>query len=89
MSSSPVLLSESEVETRVGVLGPGGSWRPPDCTPRHTVAIVIPYRDRWEQLMTLLYTLHPLLQRQQLQYRIFVVEQVNMDSVLNEIFFAV
>ncbi|XP_046668811.1 beta-1,4-N-acetylgalactosaminyltransferase bre-4-like [Homalodisca vitripennis] len=80
VSSSPIRLGERAVETHVGVLGPGGSWRPPDCTPRHTVAVVIPYRDRWEQLLTLLYYLHPLLQRQQLQYRVFVVEQTGNDT---------
>lgn len=77
MSSAPTSLSEAEVEVRVGGLYPGGAWRPPDCTPRHVVALVIPYRDRWQQLLTLLHHLHPLLQRQQLQYRVFVVEQVN------------
>lgn len=56
---------------------PGGEWRPATCTARHKVAIIIPYRDRLVHLVTLLAHLHPVLQRQQLDYRVFVVEQVS------------
>ncbi|KAK2186027.1 hypothetical protein NP493_216g03032 [Ridgeia piscesae] len=42
-----------------------------------SVAVIIPYRDREDHLILLLSQLHPVLQRQQLDYRIFVVEQVN------------
>lgn len=49
---------------------------PQGCSPRHAVAIIIPYRDREKQLATLLTYLPPILDRQQLSYRIFVVEQV-------------
>ena len=41
-------------------------------------AIIIPYRNRFKQLMIFLRHLHPFLQRQQLMYRIIVVEQVFM-----------
>ncbi|GAB6027923.1 hypothetical protein CHUAL_002137 [Chamberlinius hualienensis] len=54
---------------------PGGRWRPKECDARHRVAIIIPYRDRKEHVNMLLAHLHPILQRQQLDYRIFVVEQ--------------
>ena len=54
----------------------GGSCRPTDCRTRWPkVAIVVPYRDRALQLTAFLYHIHPILQRQQLDYRIFVVEQ--------------
>lgn len=53
---------------------------PLPCVARHKVAIVIPYRDREEHLVTLLNTLHPLLQRQQIQYRVYVVEQFGNDT---------
>lgn len=55
---------------------PGGVFRPPDCTARHRVAIVIPYRNREEHLKLLLRNLHPILARQQLDYGIFVIDQV-------------
>ncbi|XP_029635517.2 beta-1,4-N-acetylgalactosaminyltransferase bre-4 [Octopus sinensis] len=53
----------------------GGSWKPAHCISRHRVAIIIPYRDRHQHLLTLLYHLLPMLRRQQLDFRIFVVEQ--------------
>lgn len=64
----------AELETKWGLL-PGGRWSPPFCNSRHFVAIVIPYRDRSEHLDLFLQHMHPFLQRQQLQYGIFVVEQ--------------
>lgn len=55
---------------------PGGLYTPPDCIARERVAIIIPFRDREEHLRILLHNLHPMLQRQQLDYGIYVVEQV-------------
>ena len=66
---SHILQNNSEVQL-------GGYWRPKDCYARDRVAIVIPFRDRQAHLSILLKYLHPLLQRQQIEYRIFVVEQV-------------
>merc|ERR1712223_92702 len=53
----------------------GGASAPKDCMARQKVAIIVPYRDRKEHLDIFLYHLHPILQRQQLDYRIFVIEQ--------------
>lgn len=55
------------------LVGPGGFYMP-DCVPRERVAVIIPYRDRLKHLQILLYHLHNFLQKQQLQYAIFVVE---------------
>jgi hypothetical protein len=57
----------------------GGSFSPSSCYSRHRVAIIIPYRDRLEHLQLLLYHLHPVLQRQQLEYTLYVVEQAGND----------
>ncbi|XP_043274638.1 beta-1,4-N-acetylgalactosaminyltransferase bre-4-like [Venturia canescens] len=54
---------------------PGGKSSPDECIPRYRVAIVIPFRNRPEHLQTLVYNLHPILLRQQIDYQIFVVEQ--------------
>ncbi len=54
----------------------GGTWEPRNCTSRHHVAIIIPYRDRDEHLRMFLAHMHPFLQRQQLNYTIYVIEQV-------------
>jgi hypothetical protein len=61
-------------------VGPGGHFAPSSCYPRHVVAIIIPYRDRMEHLSILLYNLHPILQRQQLEYRIYVAEQAGNET---------
>lgn len=54
---------------------PGGHWRPNYCQPLFNVAIVLPYRNRESQLSFFINYIHPFLQSQNLQYRIFVVEQ--------------
>lgn len=59
----------------------GGKWSPKNCLARHKVAIVIPYKNRIKNLNFFLYHMHPFLQRQELEYQIFVVEQAN-----NELF---
>ena len=61
---------------------PGGGWRPAWCEARDTVAVIVPYRDRPTHLPVLLEHLHPLLRRQLLHYRIFVVEQVSLYPVI-------
>ncbi|XP_037514963.2 beta-1,4-N-acetylgalactosaminyltransferase bre-4-like [Rhipicephalus sanguineus] len=54
---------------------PGGRWFPTGCTARYRVAIVVPYRDRLNNLQAFLQHMHPFLQSQQLDYGIYVVEQ--------------
>ena len=53
----------------------GGWWSPEDCTGYTSTAVIIPFRERYEHLNILLRHLHPMLKRQQLHYRIFVIEQ--------------
>uniref|UniRef100_A0A8C2X9X1 Beta-1,4-galactosyltransferase n=1 Tax=Cyclopterus lumpus TaxID=8103 RepID=A0A8C2X9X1_CYCLU len=71
--SSP--LSLEEIRQRNPLVLPGGHYRPPDCEPRHHTAIVVPYRNRQIHLRALLYHLHPFLQRQQIHYSIYIVQQ--------------
>ena len=54
----------------------GGEWKPADCVARYHMAVIIPFRDRDFNLRALLRHLIPLLQRQFVHFRIFVVEQV-------------
>jgi N-terminal region of glycosyl transferase group 7 len=70
------VLSTGELELQHVELAAGGKWAPNSCMPRQNIAVIIPYRDREEHLRALLSILHPMLQRQQLQYTIYVVEQV-------------
>jgi hypothetical protein len=54
----------------------GGYWRPSRCISKQKVAIIIPFRNREENLCILLKHLLPILILQQLEFRIFVIEQV-------------
>lgn len=73
--SSP--LSLEEIRERNPLVLPGGRYSPPDCEPCHHTAIVVPYRNRQTHLRALLYHLHPFLQRQQIHYSIYIVQQVS------------
>lgn len=53
----------------------GGEWMPDNCVPHTRLAIIIPCRDRESHLRILLRHLYPILKRQQLHFRIFVVDQ--------------
>ncbi|XP_021922372.1 beta-1,4-N-acetylgalactosaminyltransferase bre-4-like isoform X3 [Zootermopsis nevadensis] len=72
LKDSPSL---EELEKMFPLLEPGGHYHPEECQARDRVAIIVPYRDRAEHLSTFLLNLHPLLQRQQLDYGMFVIEQ--------------
>ncbi|XP_031635475.1 beta-1,4-galactosyltransferase 4-like [Contarinia nasturtii] len=53
----------------------GGFYSPSKCKARQSVAIIVPYRNRPEELAIFLKNIHPFLQKQQLEYGIFIVEQ--------------
>ena len=56
-------------------LEPGGRWHPSECEARHKVAIIVPYRDREPHLRAFLLNIHKFLQKQQIEYGIYIVEQ--------------
>ncbi len=69
----------------------GGRYRPKTCLARHKVAIIVPYRDRYDILKHFLFHTHTFLQRQQLDYRIYICEQAydqtfNKGIVMNSCF---
>ncbi|XP_052063150.1 beta-1,4-N-acetylgalactosaminyltransferase bre-4-like [Mytilus californianus] len=53
-----------------------GHYRPVACIPRQKVAIIIPYRDREKGLFTLLNNVLPRIHRQNIEFGIYVVEQI-------------
>lgn len=55
----------------------GGEFKPSECRSRFRTAIIIPYRDRLEQLKVFLNYMHNFLQHQRISYRIFIIEQNN------------
>ncbi|XP_052811815.1 beta-1,4-N-acetylgalactosaminyltransferase bre-4-like [Mya arenaria] len=56
-------------------VSPGGTWSPKNCVATQRIAIIIPFRDRQKHLDILAYYLVPVLKRQEVAFRIFVVEQ--------------
>ncbi|XP_037653003.1 beta-1,4-galactosyltransferase 1 [Choloepus didactylus] len=90
---SPLLVGPMQIEFNVPVdlelvakhnqeVKVGGRYSPKDCVSPHKVAIIIPFRNRQEHLKYWLYYLHPILQRQQLDYGIYVINQAG-DSMFN------
>ncbi|XP_060678514.1 beta-1,4-galactosyltransferase 3 [Hemiscyllium ocellatum] len=53
----------------------GGFYSPPNCVPRYRTAVIVPHRNRETHLRHFLYYLHPFLQRQLLQYGIYIIHQ--------------
>ncbi|XP_026198305.1 DP-Gal:betaGlcNAc beta 1,4- galactosyltransferase, polypeptide 1, like [Anabas testudineus] len=91
--TSPVLVGPLRVEFDAPVnleqikkenpgVQPGGRFKPKDCEALQKVAIIIPFRKRDEHLKYWLYYLHPILQRQQLDYGVYVINQ-DGDEIFN------
>ncbi|KAM3957818.1 beta-1,4-N-acetylgalactosaminyltransferase bre-4 [Aphomia sociella] len=55
----------------------GGEYTPSECKPKFSSAVIVPYRDRAEQLRGFLVYMHTFLRRQCIHYRIYVVEQLD------------
>ena len=73
LNKSP--LNWTQLEAKYRNMKLGGQFLP-NCTARHRVAILIPYRNRDRELRILLDHLQPILQRQLITYGIYVIEQV-------------
>ncbi|XP_060720684.1 beta-1,4-galactosyltransferase 1 [Tachysurus vachellii] len=70
--SNPVKLDELLADTHLSL---GGHFRPSECVSQQKVALIIPFRDREQHLNYWLFYMHPILQRQQLDYGVYVIEQ--------------
>jgi len=72
--------TEDQLEKKFSRMFPikesGGHWRPENCESRYKVAIIVPYRDRYKHLLLFLNHMHNFLQKQQLDYAIYIIEQV-------------
>ncbi|XP_029460132.1 beta-1,4-galactosyltransferase 1-like [Rhinatrema bivittatum] len=71
--SKPVDLEETKKDNPA--VRDGGLHTPKDCQALQKVAVIIPFRNRYEHLKYWLYYLHPILQRQQLDYGVYVINQ--------------
>lgn len=56
-------------------IGAGGEYSPSRCAPKFSTAIIVVYRQREKQLKAFLIYIHNFLRKQQIHYRIFVIEQ--------------
>lgn len=72
--------NEDTIAARNPYVKTGGQWAPESCVSYQKVAVIIPYRNRLHHLRILLNRLHPLLHKQQIDYRIFLVEQAGNDK---------
>lgn len=70
-------------------LDPGGEFSPAQCEPKDKVAVVIPYRNREDHLKVFLAHIHPILMRQNIHYRVFVVEQSDKQTFNRALLFNV
>ena len=66
------------LEEQLTMLGKGGHYKPASCRVQHRLALIIPYRNREEHLKLFLQHMHPFLQAQLLEYKIYVVELVSI-----------
>lgn len=53
----------------------GGEWQPKHCTSRFLVAIIVPYRAREEHLHIFMSYMHQFIQKQNIHYKFYVIEQ--------------
>ncbi|XP_018418501.1 PREDICTED: beta-1,4-galactosyltransferase 1-like [Nanorana parkeri] len=91
--SSPLLVGPLRIEFSISIsldevmktnpyVKEGGLYKPKDCKSLQKIALIIPFRKRDEHLKYWLYYLHPILQRQQLDYGVYVINQ-DGDSTFN------
>uniref|UniRef100_A0A0V0J6G9 Galactosyltransferase N-terminal domain-containing protein n=1 Tax=Schistocephalus solidus TaxID=70667 RepID=A0A0V0J6G9_SCHSO len=80
---SPYQLTPLDNVTAVEHRG-GGVWNPVNCRAQQTVAIIMPFRDRYDNLTVFLKHIHPFLRHQKIAYTIFVVEQVGLNTSYDE-----
>ncbi|CAG9760610.1 unnamed protein product [Ceutorhynchus assimilis] len=75
--SSSHVIQVSDITKQQNYIAPlfGGEFIPKHCVPLIKTAIVVPYRNRTEQLNIFVNYMHKFLQQQQIHYKLIVVEQ--------------
>ncbi|XP_074660749.1 beta-1,4-galactosyltransferase 4-like [Tubulanus polymorphus] len=56
-----------------------GGWTPSNCTPTTSFAMLVPYRNRPDNLKKFIYHMHKFLLAQKNEYKIFLIEQADME----------
>ena len=74
VNTSKASIADTEHYLSYLSIRPGGLNSPNVCKSRHRVAIIVPYRNREHNLVMFLRHMHPFLNKQQIDYGIFLVE---------------
>lgn len=69
------IVTSKQLDTIKKFVSSGGEWMPKHCSPQHHTAIIVCYRNRTDQLQIFLYNIHSFLQKQNIHYQIYVIEQ--------------
>ncbi|KAG6462529.1 hypothetical protein O3G_MSEX013319 [Manduca sexta] len=72
--------SKKSIDKLFSAVQMGGYFYPKKCHSRHKVAILVPYRNRERNLYIFTHYMHPFLIKQELEYRIFIIEQAGWES---------
>eukprot|EP00092_Neocalanus_flemingeri_P027963 GFUD01030359.1.p1 GENE.GFUD01030359.1~~GFUD01030359.1.p1 ORF type:complete len:509 (+),score=123.71 GFUD01030359.1:129-1655(+) len=72
--------SWTEIEDDLPNVKEGGEFLPSACDPKYSLAIILPFRNRDSQLRIFLNFIHPILMRQNIHYRIFVISQDDKET---------
>lgn len=65
---------QQRLESQRIFLRPGGRWSPDDCKPKYKIAVIVPYRNRLDNLKEFALNMHPFFARQKMDYGIYVIE---------------
>eukprot|EP00095_Tigriopus_kingsejongensis_P003317 maker-scaffold612_size124412-snap-gene-0.20 protein:Tk03317 transcript:maker-scaffold612_size124412-snap-gene-0.20-mRNA-1 annotation:"unnamed protein product" len=57
-----------------------GQFHPKHCRTRHKVGILVPFKDRESHLKSFTNHIHPFLQKQNLNYRIYIINQAHPEK---------
>ena len=77
MEILPLSNVAAKLQARVGQ---GGEGKPINCSSNHEVALIVPYRKRPTQLAVFLNNIHLMLNKQQIHYRIYLVNQTDSNT---------
>ena len=73
-------MNMTSLEQQYSTVHTDRGWSPPDCQPQSTIAIIMPFRDRERHLRIFFNNIIPFLQRQNIAFQVFVIDQVLVAS---------
>lgn len=77
LNYSKYSLDQLENLLKIDTLKMGGHSEPKTSKMKYRIGLIVPYRDRFENLRLFLLYMHPFLARQKLDYTMYLIEPVN------------